>query len=109
MFDYNAFSERLMNDQTLMQAVFETFTKDLDLQVKELKESSLADDIKQVSALAHKIKGAAANVGAMVLSALMFEIEQSCKANDKTILLHQLDNLEPVCTNLIKEMADKLS
>lgn len=58
---------RLGNDQELMQEIFVLFLETTPSLLLRLSAAVEADDLAAVVALAHEIKGAAANVGALEL------------------------------------------
>ncbi len=82
IFDYDDMSKRLMHNKDLMQSVAEIFFEDLTEQIAELEQSIIEGDAIQVAAIAHKIKGASANVGGKALSALSLELELASKADN---------------------------
>ena len=92
VFDYAAMSSRLMNDETLMRTVTEAFLEDMAQQIEQLKLVAAASDAQQVALLVHKIKGASANVGGMVLSDLASQMER--QADDPEIARKDLLELE---------------
>jgi len=94
VFDYVAMSERLMNDKELIAIITETFLADMPLQIEVLKTLVEADDVVQAAAQAHKIKGAALNVGGMALSALALTMEQAGKKGDMQVIRQNLTLLE---------------
>ncbi len=93
VFDYAAFSERLMGNETLMYKVLEVFLEETTQQIELLNAAAAAADLQQVVAEAHKLKGAAANAGAMSLSALAAGMEQAGKAG-ASISCQELAELE---------------
>jgi len=82
IFDYVAMSERLMNDDELIAIIADTFLKDMPVQIEQLKAYIEDKDVSQIASQAHKIKGAAANVGAMVLAELALKMEQAGKKGE---------------------------
>ncbi|MGL4473973.1 MAG: response regulator, partial [Shewanella sp.] len=77
VFDFPAFSARLMNDKNLIKIVVDAFLADIPVQIAQLRAALIAADLKQAAAQAHQIKGACANVGAMVLSDIAKTMEQA--------------------------------
>jgi PAS domain S-box-containing protein len=109
IFDYQAMSDRLMGDQALMQAVFETFSKDFADEIIELVESLNTHDAGQVAKIAHKMKGASANVGGMALSALTLELELASKDEDLNMIRQKIHEIEDSFSTLKATMKEKLS
>ncbi len=107
IFDYAAMSKRLMDDKALVHTV-ETFLTDLPLQFEQLKLAIAADDLQQAAAQAHKIKGASANMGGMVLSSLALKMERSGKAGDLNTVRQELPELEQQIIQLKAAMGDML-
>ncbi len=94
LFDHAGMSGRLMNDEALIQMVLNAFLQELPLQIERLKSAVAEDDVAQIVALAHKIKGAAMNVGGMVLSASAHAMEQAGRAGELARIHQELPELE---------------
>lgn len=94
VFDNDAMHKRLMGDTALMRTVAEAFIGDMQEQIAALKAAATAGDVQQTAAQAHKIKGAAANVGGMVLSTQALELEQASKAGKLQAIRHEVPQLE---------------
>jgi len=88
VFDYPAMSERLMNDEELITIIANTFLDDMPTQIEQLKGFVVQDDIESVATQAHKIKGAALNVGAMAFSTIALTMEQAAKKGDWDVINH---------------------
>ncbi len=82
IFNYQALSQRLLDDNELITKVITAFLQDIPQQLEELKRAVETNDMQATATLAHKLKGAAANVGGMVLSEYARKIELSAKAGD---------------------------
>ncbi len=87
-------NNRLLGDTALMRTVAETFMDDMKRQIETLKSAASTGDVQQTTAQAHKIKGAAANVGGMALSARALEMEQACKTGELQAICQELPQLE---------------
>jgi len=94
VFDYDAFSQRLMDDKKLMSAVVTVFLKDIPIQIQKLKAAIEAENFQEVTSQAHKIKGAAANVGGMLFSSQAHAMEDFAKAGELESLRRVLPELE---------------
>ena len=94
VFDFVAMSERLMDDPELISAVADAFLQDMPVQVEQLVMLIENGDCEQAGAQAHKIKGAAANVGGLTLSAQASIIEQAGKAGKTEVLIQQIEHLK---------------
>jgi len=82
VFDRAGFLARMMNDEALMQVVSNGFLQDIPLQLNTLHALLQAGDTPALLRLAHSVKGAFANVGAVRLRELAFKIEQAARAAD---------------------------
>lgn len=108
VFDNDAMHKRLMGDAALMRTVAEAFIGDMQQQIITLKTAATAGDIQQTAAQAHKIKGAAANVGGMALSAHALKLEQAGKAGGLETVRNELPELEECFGRLKAEMEELL-
>lgn len=108
VFDHAAFSDRLSGDEAMMRTVVETFLPDMKAKVEQLRHMVAAGDAEQIGALGHNIKGAAANVGGMALSALALNVGQAGKAGDISMVKQQLPLLEQQFEALSTAMERKL-
>lgn len=108
VFDYATMSKRLMHDDDLTRTVITVFLGDMSEQIKLLAKSVGSEDLLTAAAQAHKIKGAAANVGGMAFSALALTMEQAVKAGDIVAVRQALAELEPSFTVLKAAMEKKL-
>ena len=81
----------------------------LNNQLLVLHDFVQANDLAQATAQAHKIKGASANVGGMVLSNLALAMEQAGKSDDMPSLQQHLTALEQSFTQLKSTMEETLS
>ncbi|MCU7922123.1 MAG: response regulator [Candidatus Thiodiazotropha sp. (ex Dulcina madagascariensis)] len=94
VFDHDTFSERMMDDETLMGSVAEAFLSDMEQQFKLLRRYTADGEARQAGILGHKIKGASANVGGMALCAQALKIEQTGKAGEIEMVRQHLPQLE---------------
>jgi len=94
VFNRAAFRQRLMNDEKLAGIVIHAFLGDLPGQLQQLKDLQTAGDPQSISRQAHKIKGAAANVGGEALQSLAAALEQSARAGNVTALAARLAEVD---------------
>jgi len=94
IFDFKDMSSRLMDDPELIKAVADVFYQDLIEQIDELRASIKDNNVAEAAAIAHKIKGASANVGGVALSTLALEIELAGKADKMSVIVENIDKLE---------------
>jgi len=93
VFDRAALTARLMDDEELLQQIVTGFLDDMPRQIDALKTHAGSGDATQVGLQAHTIKGAAASVGGMALSAVALRLEQAGKAG-------QLDTVAALVSEL---------
>ena len=108
VFDYIAMSERLMGDKELISTVVEVFLMDMPRQVEQLKLLVEAGDVEQIAGLAHKIKGASANVGGMAFSKTALKIEQAGNIGDLDRIRQYMFELDHGFVELKTAMEDVL-
>ncbi len=80
VFDKEALRSRLMDDEDLVRTIGAAFLEDMPKQISALREHIDQGKAAPAGGQAHKIRGAAANVGGMALSAVAFEMEKAGKA-----------------------------
>ena len=73
----------MMDDVTLLQEVQECFLKDMPKQIEALQELVAHGETKRAGALAHKMKGAAANVSGDALRAVAASMEMAGEQGDQ--------------------------
>jgi PAS domain S-box-containing protein len=82
VYDRMAFLERMMDDEGLAETILKGFLEDIPKQIGTLKGHVEKGDAALAGAQAHKIKGAAANVGGLALSAVALEMEMAGKGKN---------------------------
>jgi len=92
VFDFSSFFARAMNDAQMAKALIEMFVADMPGQLDKLAVVVAARDIKLSEALAHKIKGAAANMSGIAMSETVSQMEKAGRAGD----FETLDRLAPL-------------
>ena len=80
VFDRRAFLGRLMDDEDLAKQIVATFLDEIPNQIRALHRNVAEGDAASAGARAHTIKGTAANVGGMALSAVAYAMEKEGKA-----------------------------
>ena len=108
LFDHAAMSQRLMEDETLIKTVAETFLIDLPINFEHLKSALESGDLKQATAMAHKIKGSSANVGGMQLSASAEIMEQAGRRGELQPIRDELPEMERCIAQLKTAMEEVL-
>ncbi|MCX6568099.1 MAG: PAS domain S-box protein [Candidatus Aminicenantes bacterium] len=80
IFDRRALLARLMGDAKLVKEILAGFLSDMPLQISALRGSIDKADAGAAGSRAHAIKGAAANVGGLALSAAASDLEKLSQA-----------------------------
>jgi len=109
IFDYEGMSSRLCDDVDLIRAVTEAVLEEMPDQIEQLRSLISAGEVEQAGAQAHKIKGAASNVGGVTLSAQALKLEQAGKLGELSILQEGIDELENSFTHLQSAMKQRMA
>jgi HPt (histidine-containing phosphotransfer) domain-containing protein len=94
IFDKAGMLARLMDDEDLARTVVEGFLNDIPWQIEALRGCLEAENAPGTESQAHKIKGAAANVGGEALRTVAFEMEKAGKVKNLDKLNMLLPKLE---------------
>jgi HPt (histidine-containing phosphotransfer) domain-containing protein len=103
-FDREGFLSRVLDDDDFARILITAFLKDMPLQVETLTASIAAGDVVQAGKQAHKIKGAAANMGGEAMCESAGAMESAGKAGN----LDALKRLLPVLRENYKELSGQL-
>jgi len=110
IFDFEAMSARLMNDEALINNVIKTFLVDMQALIDNLKNALTNNESENVSTLLHQIKGSASTVGGALLSCYALSMENaSQKESLSTLNLQMLPELENRFQALKPAMKSKLT
>ena len=82
VFDRDGFMNRVMGDAELAETITQAFLADMPIQIERLAAATAANDVRQSEQHAHRIKGAAANLGAVALEQSALAMELAGKAGD---------------------------
>ena len=74
-FDRSALVQRLMGDEALAVQIIEEFVVDTSAYLAALRQAVSNGDASSVHRIGHSVKGAAGNVGALVLSEVFARLE----------------------------------
>lgn len=77
IFQVEELERRVLNDKGLAKTIVGEFVKDLVQQLNDLQEIVQEEDVDAFKKQIHKMKGAAANVGASMVKEVIEDIEQS--------------------------------
>ncbi len=94
VFDQAAFMGRIMGDAELARRIISGFLADVQRQISGMRAGLMQNDLSQAVFYCHKIKGAAAYVGAKALSSLAARMEQSGRAGQGDEIRRLLPELE---------------
>ncbi|MCX5756977.1 MAG: response regulator, partial [Candidatus Hydrogenedentes bacterium] len=108
VFDRQALVELLMGDENLVREIIAGFLEDLPTQIDTLKKHIADGDARRAGGQGHAIKGAAANVGGMALSAVASDIEKAGKAGrleELAVLIPELERQFDLLSTQMREGA----
>ena len=95
-----ALHKRLLGDKALVEIILGEFVRDLPGQLRALTEAVQDGDIDRVTKQAHKIRGAAGNIGAEHLEAVMLKIERAVADNNFAMLADLTGSLHNQLTEI---------
>ena len=93
-----------MGDQELLEAVVAAFVEDLPVQLAALRDAVAAADTGAAAQQAHKIKGAAGNLGAGPVSLAAAQLEQAGRSARTEQLAALLADLEHQSERLLQAL-----
>ena len=93
IFDKAGFLRRLMDDDDLAKQIATAFVKEMPEHLTALETAIQSEDFGEASQVAHKLKGSAANLGAIALSQAASTAEQAAKNKDLVELKATLTSL----------------
>ena len=82
------------------QVLINTYLIDAQLRLKLIEEGLDTKNYEQVRLAAHSLKGASANIGALILTQLCEQLEHDCKVGQYKNLTEQLDILRGEFSNI---------
>lgn len=77
--DWEQLHELSGDDHEFEQELLQIFFQDCQVQMERLQEAWRVSDLAEVRQVAHHIKGASANVGAIALSQLAAQLEEDAR------------------------------
>ena len=93
VFDINQLRNVCMEDSELMRELVTALIDDATKQISTLSDAVAHADATRCARVAHYVKGACANVGAISMAVLLKQIENSAKAGDFDACRASLSNL----------------
>jgi PAS domain S-box-containing protein len=109
VFDRQALMARLMGDEDLARTIIAGFLEDVPKRILALRGHLDRGDAGSAGGQAHALKGAAANVGGMALSAVASEMEEAGKAGRREKLISLLPEMERQFALLKMRMREQAS
>ncbi len=106
IFQREALMDRLMGDEGLAESIIQVFLEETPKQMNELHEKVTDGDAEGAGVQAHKIKGAEANVGGEIMSAVALEMEKGGRIGDLDKMTSLLPELEKEFDLLKEAMRD---
>ena len=94
IFDRQALIARLMGDEDFARTIIAVFLEDVPKRILALRGHLDRGDAGSAGFQAHAIKGAAANVGGMALSAVASEMEEAGKAGRRDVFVSLVPEME---------------
>lgn len=73
---------RAMNEKEVLRTVVELLLKDTPLQLAQMRAAAIAGDHERLHKLAHRVRGAAGNVGAPNFAEAMLGLERAARCGD---------------------------
>ena len=98
--DCDSLAERFMGDWDFIQVILEKFQQQVGVDLDQLERSLLEHNAQQTASVAHRIKGAAANVSAIEVSRLAAELEAMGRASELTEAGNRLSRIKNECQRL---------
>jgi HPt (histidine-containing phosphotransfer) domain-containing protein len=95
---------RLMDDESLLTQIQQCFLEEMPGQIQALKELVERGDVKRAGAQAHKIKGAAANLGGEALCGVALAMESAAVDGNTSLLAQQMPEMERQFSRLKQAM-----
>ena len=100
IFDRNGFMNRIMGDVELARTLVDAFLADMPVQIDQLKAAIAAGDSTLAGKQAHRIKGAALNMGGIAFQQIAHSMELAGKVGDLKTLGTRMPQLEGQFENL---------
>ncbi|MEW6711515.1 MAG: response regulator, partial [Candidatus Riflebacteria bacterium] len=95
VFDRQSLFERIMEDDKMMNDLLESFIVDAANLLENLQDAAEKKDIELIKSLAHKLKGASANISAIELSQNSAQLEHEIRNGN-------LQNIDEMVENIVE-------
>jgi two-component system sensor histidine kinase/response regulator len=107
IFDRDGFWKRIMGNESLARKLIRAFLADMPVQTEKLKAAVDAGDTLLAGQQAHRIKGAAANLGGLAFQGVAYSMERAGKAGDLAALRTLLPDLQKKFAELKDALENK--
>ena len=104
VFDKKGYRSRIMEDDSFGRILIEAFLSDMPQQIETLELAIVEGDALRAGKQAHKIKGAAANMGGEAMREIARQMEEAGKADNQDMLLSLLPTLRNTFEVLVPEL-----
>ncbi len=99
-FDWNQLHQLAGGDTAFEKELLEMFLGDAESSLLQLEEALASNSIEMVEELAHYLKGASANVGAVALSQAAAQLERQAKQRKLVQASKMLAQLQSLCRDV---------
>ncbi len=104
VFGYHELCNRCLGNIQLVERVVAAFEEGFSADLDQLRSFIVAGQIEEAAKLAHKIKGASANIAAYQLQAVAADIERAATMGGGEYLNEHFDNLESAWSSFTSEV-----
>ncbi len=108
VFDFDELAERVLGNEEMAQQICQAFIDTVPADIHRLKQLLQEGDVEAATRLAHKIKGAVANIGGKNLYKRIYSMEQSGRAEDISGMIKIFPELESEFSQLRKEISARI-
>ncbi|MEO0540437.1 MAG: Hpt domain-containing protein [Cyanobacteria bacterium P01_A01_bin.105] len=99
-FDWNQLHQLAGGDTAFEKELLEMFLNDAESSLSQLEDALASNSVEAVEELAHYIKGASANVGAVALSQAAGKLERQAKQRKIVQGPRTLSQLQSLCRDV---------
>lgn len=101
--DLQQLVRRCLGNLEFADRVLTTFLNGLDIRVQELEQAVEQRDLERVWKLAHRLKGEAGNLGAMVIVDLAARTDAAAREGVEPAVVQRVRELTDACRNLRRD------
>ena len=93
IFDGTAVFHRVMDDLDTLKLIIEYFITDLLVKIEEIRKYNEINDIENIKIIAHTMKGASINIGALRINELFIDIEEVIKSGEMRMINNLIEQV----------------